>query len=112
MSTVGQSSPATGWVAAASAGLGGGAGLPEKSADMRSRNELGLGASAGAAGWGGGGWGVGGARRLLEDQRDATNATASAAAQMRPPARDFPARPMLMIGPHPPGSARYSRPTM
>src|ERR1700680_2875946 len=103
MSTVGQSSLATGWAAAASAGLGGGAGLPEKSAVMRSRNELGLGASAEAAGCGGGGgcgWEV--PSRLLEEQPDASNATASAAAQMHTPARDFPARPLLMIGPHPP----------
>src|SRR6202795_2407213 len=101
MSTVGQSSLATGWVAAASAGLGGGAGLPENSADMRSRNELGLGASAEAAGCGGGGCGWEVPSRLLEEQPDASNATASADARMRTPARDFPARPLLMIGPHP-----------
>src|SRR5216684_6224722 len=107
MSTVGQSSLATGWAAAASPGLGGGAGLPENSAVMRSRNELGLGASPEAAGCGGGGCGWEAPSRLLEEQPDARNATASAAAQMRTPARDFPARSLLMIG-RIPGSAPYS----
>src|SRR5260370_25680746 len=101
MSTVGQSSLATGWAAAACPGLGGGAGLPENSAVMRSRNELGLGASPEAAGCGGGGCGWEAPSRLLQEQPHARNATASAAAQMRTPPPDLPPRPLLMIGPIP-----------
>src|SRR5260370_27955871 len=101
MSSVGQSSLATGWAAAASPGLGGGAGLPENSAVMRSRNELGLGASPEAAGCGGGGFGLGAPSKLLEEQPHARDASPSAAAQMRTAAPDFPTPPLLLIRPLP-----------
>src|SRR5207237_7068053 len=93
----GQSLLATGCAAATPTGAGCGADLPAKSAVMRSRNELGLGAS-GAAAVSGGGGGCEVPTRLLEEQPDARNAAASAAAQTRTPAGDFPVRSLFMIG--------------